>query len=61
VNTQPGAGREVQGALEVMPGHEVRFGYVDFADARGARGGVSEVRLPVVSSLMGLGRKEGSQ
>ncbi|MGH7342249.1 MAG: hypothetical protein ACREKH_17300, partial [Candidatus Rokuibacteriota bacterium] len=41
INTQPGAGREVQGALEAMPGHEVRFGYVDFADARGGRGVVS--------------------
>ncbi len=54
INTQPGAGREVQGVLEVMPGHEARFGYVDFANAKGERNVISELKLPVVSSLMGL-------
>ncbi len=58
IDTQPGAGREVQGALELMPGDEVRFGYVDFADAKGARGVVSELRLPGLSALMTAGSKE---
>ncbi len=58
VDTQPGAGREVQGALEAMPGHEVRFGYVDLADAKGARGVVTELRLPVVSVLLSAASKE---
>jgi hypothetical protein len=52
IDTQPGGGREVQGVLEAMPGNEARFGYVDFANARGERNVVTELRLPVVSSLM---------
>jgi hypothetical protein len=58
IDTQPGAGREVQGTLEAMPGHEVRFGYVDFADAKGQRQVVSELKLPVVAGLMAAGRRE---
>ena len=52
VNTQPGAGREVQGVLEVMCGQEIHFGYVDFANARGERNVMTMAKLPVVSSLM---------
>jgi len=51
VNTQPGAGRERRGVLEVMPLDEVRLGYVDFGNARGERNVVSEVRLPVVAAM----------
>lgn len=60
VNTQPGAGREVQGVLELRAGDVVRFGYVDFANAKGERNVVSELVLPVVSSLMSV-RARGSE
>jgi len=52
IDTQPGRGREVQGVLELMAGNEVRLGYVDFADARGRRKAVVEIKLPVVRGLM---------
>jgi hypothetical protein len=51
INTQPGQGRTVQGVLEVMPLQQVKFGYVDFADARGRRDTVSRMTLPVVSPV----------
>ncbi|KKL91409.1 hypothetical protein LCGC14_1894990, partial [marine sediment metagenome] len=51
IDTQPGPGRQVQGALEAMPGEEVRFGYVDFADAQGRRNRIFELKLPVVSPI----------
>ncbi len=57
INTQPGAGREVQGVLEVAPGQQVRFGYVDFANARGDRNVITELKLPVVSSVMTVANK----
>ena len=52
INTQPGFGREVQGSLEVMPGQQVRFGYMDFGDSKGRRNVVYEMKLPVVSGVM---------
>jgi len=58
INTQPGAGREVQGVLEVMAGCEARFGYVDFANAKGERNVISELKLPVVSGLMGVSARK---
>jgi len=58
VNTAPGAGRKVQGVLEVMPGQEVVFGYVDLADARGARNAMTYVRLPVVAAVMNVAARE---
>ncbi len=54
VNTQPGPGREVQGVLEIMPLEEVRLGYVDFANSRGTRNVVSEMRLPVIAPMTTL-------
>ena len=52
INTQPGQGREVQGVVEAMPGNEIRFGYVDFANAKGERNSIAEVKLPVISGMM---------
>ena len=52
INTQPGTGREVQAALEVMPGHVVRFRYVDVGNAKGERNIITELELPVVSGLL---------
>jgi hypothetical protein len=52
VNTSPGTGRQYHGVLEVMPGDEVRFGYVDFANAKGERMVVNTLRLPVTTGLM---------
>ncbi len=51
VNTQPGAGRRVQGVLEVMPAQEVRFGYVDLANADGTRDVVYQLTLPVLAPI----------
>jgi len=51
VNTQPGAGRQVQGSLEVEPGHEVVFGYVDLANGKGERNPITYIRLPVGAPL----------
>ena len=51
VDTQPGRGRQVQGVLELLAGQEVRFGYVDFANARGRRNVVYRLNLPVVAHL----------
>ena len=51
VNTQPGVGRQVQGVLEMMPLQQVRLGYVDWANAKGQRNLVYEVRLPVVAGV----------
>ncbi len=56
VNTQPGTGRKVQAVLEVMPGEEVRFGYVDIGNAKGRRNVVFELRLPVIAPVMHLAR-----
>jgi hypothetical protein len=52
INTQPGFGGLVHGILEVQPGMQVRFAYVDFADAKGRRNVVYEQKLPVVSPIM---------
>lgn len=52
VNTQPGFGRAFQGVIEVIAGQQVRFGYVDFANARGQRNVVYELKLPVASSFI---------
>ncbi len=52
VNTQPGAGRRVQGALEILPGDEAGFGYVDTANARGQRNVIYEMKLPVAAAVM---------
>lgn len=52
INTQPGAGREVQDVLEVAPGQEVRIGYVGFADSKGKRNRITEIKLPVVATMM---------
>ena len=57
INTQPGFGREVQGVLEVMPGQEVRFGYVDFANAKGERNKVNELKVPVVGGILQASKK----
>lgn len=54
VNTQPGLGRSVPAVLEVMPGQEVRFGYVDIANAKGERNVIYEQRLPVVSGMLNM-------
>ena len=51
INTRPGLGRQVQGALEIMPSQEVRFGYVDFANARGKRNVISQTKLPVIAPV----------
>ena len=59
INTQPGRGRQVQGALELMPGQQVRLGYVDFANAKGQRNVVYQIKLPVsagVTTLLAGGR-----
>ena len=53
INTQPGIGREVQGVLEVMPLQELRLGYVDFANAKGQRNVITEIKLPIVAPLTG--------
>ena len=59
INTQPGFGREVQGTLEVRPGQQVRFGYVDFADSKGRRNGITELKLPVAAGSMAtMGNRE---
>jgi hypothetical protein len=54
VNTQPGRGGQVQGILEMMPGQEARFGYVDFADSQGRRNVIYEQKLPVVCEVMAV-------
>ena len=51
VDTQPGSGRQVQAVLELMPLQEVRFGYVDFANAKGQRNVINEMRLPVAAPV----------
>jgi len=51
IDTQPGFGRQVQGVLEIAPLQEVRLGYVDFANARGKRNVVSEMKLPVIAPV----------
>ena len=51
VNTQPGVGRQVQGVLEIMPAQQVRFGYVDFANAKGKRNVITTMTLPVVAPV----------
>ena len=57
INTQPGRGREVRGFLEVMPGNEVRFGYVDTANSTGRRNAMYEVTLPVLSPVSHRGEE----
>jgi len=54
VNTAPGAGRKVQGVLELTAGQEVAFGYVDLANAQGVRNAMTYVRLPVVAPVMNV-------
>jgi len=54
VNTQPGGGRKVQGVLELMPGRQVQFGYVDLANAEGRRSVIYRLNLPVVAGLTTL-------
>ena len=49
IDTQPGLGRQVQGTLEMMPTQTVRFGYVDFANAKGQRNVITEMKLPVIA------------
>jgi hypothetical protein len=61
INTQPGAGRQAHGIVEVLPGKEVRFAYEDFGDAKGRRNVLHEIKLPVVSSLMTLAGTEKKQ
>jgi hypothetical protein len=56
VDTQPGAGRKVQGVLEVMAGQEVRLGYVDLGTAQGERNVVFELRLPVLAPVTSVAR-----
>ena len=50
INTQPGWGRQVQGIVELMPGQTLRLGYVDFADSKGRRNVIFELRLPVAAA-----------
>jgi len=52
VDTQPGPGRMVQAVLEVLPMQQVCFGYVDVADAKGARNVIRRLRLPVISGVL---------
>jgi hypothetical protein len=54
IDTQPGVGRQVQGVLECVPGQEVRFAYVDVANARGERNVVTELKLPVVAPIVNV-------
>jgi hypothetical protein len=58
INTQPGAGRQVQGKLEMLTGDEVRFSYVDLANATGARNVIDEFRLPVVTPIAVVAAKK---
>ncbi len=51
INTQPGVGRQVQAVLEIMPAQQVRFGYVDFANAKGKRNVITTMTLPVVAPV----------
>jgi len=51
VDTQPGLGRQVQGVLEAMPLQQVRLGYVDFANSKGRRNVISELRLPALAPV----------
>jgi hypothetical protein len=61
IDTQPGVKNEVLGVLEMESGDEVRFGYVDFANAKGMRNAINEIRLPVVHALMSVvTKKEGN-
>ena len=61
INTQPGMGREVQSVLELMPGDEIRFGYVDFANSKGQRNVIKELRLPSVYGVMELPEKSAKE
>jgi hypothetical protein len=54
INTQPGAGRQVQGVLEIAPMREVRLTYVDWANAKGQRNVIYELRLPVVAPVLNV-------
>ena len=56
VNTQPGAGSEVRGALEVLAGRVVRLGYLDLGDSKGRRNVAYQAVLPVIAPLMQSGR-----
>jgi len=51
VNTQPGAGRKVHGVIELMPGQQLRLGYVDLANAEGRRNVIYYLKLPVLAGL----------
>jgi len=61
VDTQPGFGREVQGVLEIMPIEVVRLGYVDFANSRGKRNVVTELRVPVLAPVARIAQVEVRQ
>ena len=61
VNTQPGTGRQVQGVLEIMALQEVRFGYVDFANAKGQRNVITEMKLPVMAPVTSVARVASAQ
>ena len=54
VSTQPGTGSKVAGVLELLPGREVRFGYVDLADSKGRRNVVYQQTLPVISPALSV-------
>ena len=51
IDTHPGLGRKLQGAVEVTPGDVVRLGYVDTANAKGRRTVIYNVILPVVAPV----------
>lgn len=57
IDTQPGRGREMHGVLEVMPGDEIRFGYVDTANSHGRRNVIYQVKLSVVAGVTQVVRK----
>ena len=61
INTRPGLGRQIQGALEIMPTQEVRFGYVDFANAQGKRNVISQMKLPVIAPVTQVSHRQGTE
>ena len=52
IDTQPGLGSQVPKVMEVSPGNEVRFRYVAFANSKGIRNTVFEIKLPVVLLML---------
>ena len=57
INTQPGSGRQVQGAVELTAGQELRLGYLDLANAEGRRNVVYSLRLPVIAAVTEVATK----